>query len=140
MTEPTDTLVHSATLDRVLILTLEAPPANCYSHEMMLQLDAAILAARFDTEVDVIVLRSAGERFFCAGADISMLDEATPLWKNAFCLHANETLLRLEHTPKLVIAALNGHTVGTGRPGPVYGKIAGLYADYKARVSAGLEA
>ena len=55
-----------------------------------------------------------GERFFCAGADIAMLREADPQWKYAFCLHANETLLRLENTPKLVIAAINGHCVGGG--------------------------
>src|SRR5204862_1936503 len=35
-------------------------------------------------------------------------------FKYNFCLHANETLCRLEQTPKLVIAALNGHTVGGG--------------------------
>ncbi|HEU5367246.1 MAG TPA: enoyl-CoA hydratase-related protein, partial [Ktedonobacterales bacterium] len=34
--------------------------------------------------------------------------------KYYFCLHANETLTRLEQTPKLVIAAMNGHTVGGG--------------------------
>ncbi len=38
----------------------------------------------------------------------------TPDFKYYFCLHANETLNRLEQTPKLVIAALNGHTVGGG--------------------------
>ena len=38
----------------------------------------------------------------------------TPQYKYFFCLHANETLSRLEQTPKLVIAALNGHTVGGG--------------------------
>jgi enoyl-CoA hydratase/carnithine racemase len=38
----------------------------------------------------------------------------TPSFKYYFCLHANETLNRLEQTPKLVIAALNGHTVGGG--------------------------
>jgi enoyl-CoA hydratase/carnithine racemase len=43
-----------------------------------------------------------------------MLDEVTPEFKYYFCLHANETLNRLEQTPKLVIAALNGHTVGGG--------------------------
>jgi enoyl-CoA hydratase/carnithine racemase len=43
-----------------------------------------------------------------------MLREATPEYKYYFCLHANETLNRLEQTPKLVIAALNGHTVGGG--------------------------
>jgi enoyl-CoA hydratase/carnithine racemase len=62
----------------------------------------------------VIVLTGAGERFFCAGADIALLSRADPTWKYHFCLHANETLLRLEHTPKVVIAALNGHTVGGG--------------------------
>jgi enoyl-CoA hydratase/carnithine racemase len=64
--------------------------------------------------VHVIVLRGCGEKFFCAGADIEMLDKATPEFKYYFCLHANETLLRLEHTPKLVIAAINGHCVGGG--------------------------
>jgi enoyl-CoA hydratase/carnithine racemase len=43
-----------------------------------------------------------------------MLQGAAPAFKYYFCLHANETLLRLEQTPKLVIAALNGHTVGGG--------------------------
>jgi enoyl-CoA hydratase/carnithine racemase len=43
-----------------------------------------------------------------------MLNEVTPGFKYCFCLHANETLNRLEHTPKLVIGALNGHTVGGG--------------------------
>ena len=100
--------------DRVAFLTLDDPPANTYSHEMMRQLDDRIIAARFDREVDVIVLRGSGDRFFCAGANIEMLQEADPTWKYYFCLHANETLLRLEHTPKLTIAALNGHCVGGG--------------------------
>ncbi len=99
---------------RVQWTTLSCPPANSYSYEMMRDLDEAVLAARFDEEVDVIVLTGDGDRFFCAGADIAMLDQVSPRWKNSFCLHANETLLRLEHTPKLVIAALNGHCVGGG--------------------------
>ena len=103
-----------ATGGGVALVTLTNPPANGYSHEMMLDLDEAILRARFDVEVQVIVIAGDGEKFFCAGADISMLDEVTPEFKYAFCLHANETLLRLEHTPKLVIAALGGHCVGGG--------------------------
>ncbi len=43
-----------------------------------------------------------------------MLKSVTPRFKYFFCLHANETLNRLEQTPKLVIAALNGHAVGGG--------------------------
>jgi enoyl-CoA hydratase len=98
----------------VCLITLTNPPANGYSHEMMRDIDEAVLRARFDSEVQVIVIAGEGEKFFCAGADISMLDEVTPEFKYAFCLHANETLLRLEHTPKLVIAALGGHCVGGG--------------------------
>src|SRR5580658_2589763 len=98
----------------VAILELDDPPANTYSYEMMRQLDAAILKARMDASVHVVIVCGKGEKFFCAGASISMLTAATPEFKYYFCLHANETLMRLEQTPKLVIAALNGHTVGGG--------------------------
>ncbi|HXG58575.1 MAG TPA: enoyl-CoA hydratase/isomerase family protein [Thermoanaerobaculia bacterium] len=98
----------------VAIFELNDPPANTYTYEMNRELDECILKARMDDEVHVIVIRGAGEKFFSAGANIKMLSEVTPQFKYFFCLHANETLLRLEHTPKLVIAALNGHTVGGG--------------------------
>lgn len=96
------------------VIELTNPPANAYSYEMMRDLDEAILEARFDERCQVIVLQGAGERFFCAGADIAMLGAVTTRFKYNFCLHANETLLRLEQTPKLVIAALKGHAVGGG--------------------------
>ena len=98
----------------VAVITMSDPPANTYSYEMNRQLDEAILRARMDNEVYVIVLTGAGEKFFCAGANIQMLTEVDPTFKYYFCLHANEMLLRLENTPKLVIAALNGHCVGGG--------------------------
>src|SRR5918995_720852 len=100
--------------DGVSTIELSHPPANTYSYEMMLEIDSAVLAARMDPGVHVIVIRGAGEKFFCAGANIGMLKDADPEFKYYFCLHANETLNRLEQTPKLVIAALNGHTVGGG--------------------------
>ncbi len=109
-----DTLVRYSVRDGVGVLELDAPPANTYTYEMMRQLDDAILSARFDPAVHVVVLRGHGDKFFSAGADIAMLSEADRHFKYCFCLHANETLNRLEHTPKLVIAALNGHAVGGG--------------------------
>jgi enoyl-CoA hydratase len=109
-----DALVSMRTEKGIAILELCDPPANTYSYEMMQELDAAILRARLDEAVHVLVLRGAGERFFCAGADIKRLKSMTPQFKYFFCLHANETLNRLEQTPKLVIAALNGHAVGGG--------------------------
>jgi enoyl-CoA hydratase/carnithine racemase len=103
-----------AVRDGIALITLNDPPANTYSYEMMQQLDRAILDARMDDSVQVIVITGNGEKFFCAGADIQMLASVTPSYKYYFCLHANETLNRLEQTPKLVIAAINGHCVGGG--------------------------
>src|ERR1700709_1590390 len=107
-------LVDYALARGVALLTLNDPPVNGYTHEMMKELDARIVEARFDPSAQVIVITGQGEKFFCAGANINMLAKADPTFKYYFCLHANETLLRLEHTPKLCIAAINGHCVGGG--------------------------
>jgi enoyl-CoA hydratase/carnithine racemase len=107
-------LVRYETLEGIALLTLNDPPANTYSYEMMQELDRSILRARMDESVSVIVITGEGEKFFCAGANIQMLSSVTPEFKYYFCLHANETLSRLEQTPKLVIAAINGHCVGGG--------------------------
>jgi enoyl-CoA hydratase len=112
---PTDKkLVEYRVEDGLAIMELNDPPANTYTYQMMRQLDVAILEARMDDRAHVIVLRGKGDKFFSAGANITMLNEVTPRFKYFFCLHANETLNRLEQTPKLVIGALNGHTVGGG--------------------------
>ncbi len=107
-------LVEVTKQDGLAIIALNDPPANTYTYEMNLQIDEAILDARMDDGVYVIILRGAGNKFFSAGANIQMLNSVTPQFKYYFCLHANEMLNRLEQTPKLVIAALNGHTVGGG--------------------------
>src|ERR671934_1487612 len=112
--ESTKQLINYRTDAGIAILEMNDPPANTYTYEMMRQLDDAILKARMDNDVYVIALTGAGEKFFSAGANIKMLASVDPTFKYFFCLHANETLLRLEHTPKLVIAALNGHCVGGG--------------------------
>ncbi|MFQ5529971.1 MAG: enoyl-CoA hydratase/isomerase family protein [Gemmatimonadota bacterium] len=109
-----DKLIEYEVRDGVGIITMVDPPANTYTHDMMAQMDAAILEARFDESVHVIVLTGSGGKFFSAGANINMLRQSDPYFKYYFCLHANETLTRLEQTPKLVIGALNGHTVGGG--------------------------
>jgi enoyl-CoA hydratase len=112
--EVTGNLVQYRVQDGIAVLTLNDPPANTYSYEMMQELDRSILRARMDESVHVIILTGQGEKFFCAGANIQMLTSVTPEFKYYFCLHANETLSRLEQTPKLVIAAINGHCVGGG--------------------------
>lgn len=108
------TLVNYMTEKGVAVLTLNDPPVNAYSYEMLKELDQYILEARFDNDVHVLVITGHGEKFFSAGANINMLREADQTFKYYFCLHANETISRLEQTPKLVIAAINGHCVGGG--------------------------
>src|SRR5271156_1852424 len=107
-------LIHYGVEGGVAIIEMDDPPANTYTYEMMQQIDTAILTARMDENAHVIVVRGKGDKFFSAGASIPMLTKADPTFKYYFCLHANETLSRFEQTPKLVIAALNGHTVGGG--------------------------
>lgn len=113
-TKSTEDLVQYRSQEGIGFLTLNDPPANTYTYEMMQALDSAILNARMDEGVQVIVITGNGEKFFSAGANINMLANVTPTFKYFFCLHANETLARLEQTPKLVIAAINGHCVGGG--------------------------
>src|SRR5512140_428207 len=110
----TKQLVNYRLENGVAVIEMNDPPANTYTYEMNRQLDEAILKARFDNDAHVILLTGAGDKFFSAGANIKMLNSVDPVFKYYFCLHANEMLLRLEHTPKLVIAALNGHCVGGG--------------------------
>src|ERR1700755_822747 len=102
------TLVNYRVEGGVAIIELSDPPANTYTYEMNRQLDESILKARMDNDVYVLLLTGAGDKFFSAGANIKMLSSVDPTSKYYFCLHAHETLLRLEHTPKLGIAGLNG--------------------------------
>src|SRR6202453_4749677 len=112
--ESTKQLVNYRADGGVAVIEMFDPPANTYTYEMNRQLDEAILKARMDNDVYVILLTGSGDKFFSAGANIKMLASVDPTFKYYFCLHANEMLLRLEHTPKLVIAAINGHCVGGG--------------------------
>ncbi|MFQ5637463.1 MAG: enoyl-CoA hydratase/isomerase family protein [bacterium] len=109
-----EALVTYRVEDGIAIMELNNPPANSYNHEMMRELDACILKARFDESVHVLIITGKGEKFFSGGADINMLQTNGPEYLYHFGLHGNETLLRLENTPKLVIAALNGHAMGGG--------------------------
>src|SRR6202451_2812361 len=112
--ETTKQLINYRADRGVAVIEMNDPPANTYTYEMNRQLDDAILQARMQNDVYVIVLTGVGDKFFSAGANIKMLASVDPTFKYYFCLHANETLLRLARTPKLVIAAINGHCVGGG--------------------------
>ncbi len=77
----TASLVNARRQDGVMVLELNAPPANTYSYDMMRELNAHVLEARFDPALHVLMVTGAGEKFFCAGADIKMLEGADPFFK-----------------------------------------------------------
>ena len=76
-------LVDYRVKNGVAWLELTDPPANTYTYEMMRDLDDAILQARFDESVHVVVMRGAGEKFFCAGANINMLKAVNPTFSTS---------------------------------------------------------
>lgn len=95
-------------------IVLDRPPANSYDRAFLDDLSAAIDEARFDGEVKAILVRSASERFFSAGADVKMFASTDAEYQFAFVIHANEVMSKFERTPKVVIAAINGHCLGGG--------------------------
>ncbi|MFQ5907421.1 MAG: enoyl-CoA hydratase/isomerase family protein [Thermoplasmata archaeon] len=100
--------------DGVGVARLNKPPANTYDYALMRELDEIIEEVRFNDDVKVAVLGSKLEKFFSAGADIKMLQQSDPDYKAMFCLHCQETLVKMENTPKIWIAGMNGHVVGGG--------------------------
>src|SRR5436305_9709682 len=90
--EQQEQLVDYRAENGIAVIELDCPPANTYTYEMMRQLDDAIVRARFDDDVHVLVLRGHGERFFSAGADIRMMQRVSPRYLQHFSLYANETL------------------------------------------------
>ncbi|MFQ5683182.1 MAG: enoyl-CoA hydratase/isomerase family protein [Candidatus Binatia bacterium] len=98
----------------VALLEINRPPVNSYTHELLRELDEALLLARFDEDVHVLVLTGKGEKFFSAGADINMLAKKSLAYKYNFALHGHEVLQRMENSQKPIIAAINGHAVGGG--------------------------
>ena len=107
-------LINYSADNGIAIIELNNPPVNSYNMDVLIELDSAIVQARSDDSVHVILLRGAGDRFFCAGADVKFFDTAGARARYNFALFANETFSRLEWTPKLTIAVLNGTALGGG--------------------------
>src|SRR5712692_4733624 len=109
-----DMAVRLEKQDAIGHIVLDRPPANSYDRAFMEELDAAIEDARSDDGIRAIVVRSASEKFFSAGADVSVFAKSDLDTQNAFVVCANEAMSKFESTPKVVIAAINGHCLGGG--------------------------
>lgn len=100
--------------DSIGHIVLDRPPANSYDKSFMEELERAIDEAARDDAIKAILVRSANERFFSAGADVSVFAKSGLDEQNAFVICANEAIGKFETTPKAVVAAINGHCLGGG--------------------------
>ncbi|HYY55333.1 MAG TPA: enoyl-CoA hydratase/isomerase family protein [Candidatus Dormibacteraeota bacterium] len=100
--------------DAVGVITLDRPPANSYDKGFLDEFNTSIDAARWDADAKAILLRSASEKFFSAGADVAWFAKTDAAQQHLFVIHANEVMSKLERTPKVVVAAINGHCLGGG--------------------------
>ena len=100
--------------DGVALIHLNRPPANSYDRQFIDNLNQAIDDVRFDESVAAVVMTSDLPKFFSAGADIGMFRTVTPRARAMTILHMHEVLLKIEHTPKVFIAAIGGHCLGGG--------------------------
>src|SRR5260370_8197752 len=98
----------------VALVHLNRPPADSYDRQFLDDLNAAIDQIRFDEAIGAAVLMSDLPKFFSAGADIGMFRSVTPKARAMTILHMHEVLLKMEHTPKVFIAAIGGHCLGGG--------------------------
>jgi enoyl-CoA hydratase/carnithine racemase len=100
--------------DSIGIITLNRPPANSYDYAFMQELNRAIESAAADGAARAVILRSALEKFFSAGADIKAFSENTPEQNMDMCRLAHRTLGRIASIPKVFIAQIKGHALGGG--------------------------
>ena len=96
------------------VIAFNRPPANAYDSAMLAELRGAVLRVAEDPAVRVAVVRSANPKFFCSGADISTLKDAPRAQFANFLTLAQEAADAIGRTPKLFIAAINGHCIGGG--------------------------
>ena len=96
------------------VVTLNRPPANTISPQLVLELEAAVDELMRDDQVRAIVLTGAGDRIFCGGADLSSAFGGGADDLAAFIRRGQALLRRIEHAPKPVIAAIQGHATGGG--------------------------
>jgi enoyl-CoA hydratase/carnithine racemase len=98
--------------ERFAVITLNRPPANAISEQLMRELHDALALMEPDDGVRAVIITGAGDRIFCAGADLGSAFAGADV--GGFIRFGNSVLRKIERFPKPVIAALNGHALGGG--------------------------
>jgi enoyl-CoA hydratase/carnithine racemase len=96
------------------VIVLDRPPANSYDYAFLRSFAGAIDDLRVDGEIGAVVVTSASERFFSAGADVSAFAAGTARSRSMTALMAHEAFRKMENTPLVFIAVIAGHCLGGG--------------------------
>jgi len=96
------------------VLVLDRPPANSYDYAFLRSFASAIDDVRADEDIHAVVITSASEKFFSAGADVSAFAAGTTRSRVMTALLAHETFRKMENTPIIFLAAISGHCLGGG--------------------------
>lgn len=94
----------------VATVTIDNPPMNVLSQQVIKELDEQFAQLETDAEIVSIVLIGEGEQAFMAGADIKEFPERNP----ATSIPVHPVFNKIENIPKPTIAVLNGFTLGGG--------------------------
>lgn len=100
--------------DGVAVLKLNRPPANAHHLAMIEELGQAVLAIRFDPSIKAVIMGSASDRFFSAGADIQAIRDESAEQLGLLSQTSKEVIMQMRATPKVYLAAVNGHCMGGG--------------------------
>jgi enoyl-CoA hydratase/carnithine racemase len=95
-------------------ITLDRPPANSYEAGFIDELGETVEAAAADDDAKVVLVRSASERFFSAGADIKAFHENTVEANMAMIRASHRVLASIARIPKIFVAEIGGHALGGG--------------------------
>ncbi len=101
--------------DGVVTLTLNRPQVmNSFNFDLLRALKTEIDGIRFQPEIRVVIITGAGEKAFCAGADLKERATLTPLQVKEFIFTIRDLFSSIENLNKPVIAAVNGVALGGG--------------------------
>jgi 3-hydroxypropionyl-coenzyme A dehydratase len=99
----------------IAILRINRPEAlNAMNVDVISELSKMIDILAADDSIKAIVITGAGERSFCAGADISYMVNIDPMQAERYATSAQDVINRIDQLEKPVIAAVNGFALGGG--------------------------
>jgi 3-hydroxypropionyl-coenzyme A dehydratase len=99
----------------IAIIKINRPEAlNALNTDVIFELSRTIDIISVDDDIKAVIITGAGERSFCAGADISYMVSITPIMAEKYASSAQEVLNKIEKLEKPVIAAINGFALGGG--------------------------